>query len=334
MRFRELLAEFKGQRALVVGDVMLDEYIFGKATRISPEAPVMVVRQQKTNYMPGGAANVALNLIALGAEVSMVGVLGDDPGGATLEETLRVKGITTTGMISEASRATTRKTRVLADHAHQVLRIDHEDESPVSGATEQRLLDAAMGQLTGAQVLVMSDYLKGAVTDRLCRELIGQANRLGIPVIANPKPRSLGQFAGATVVSLNRLEASDAVGAWKGLKTEDALKAATDLRDRTQVKGILITLGEDGMAFQGEEGVLAPAPRVEVYDTAGAGDTVIATVALGVSVAGFAEDVFHLATHTAASVVRRVGVATPSAADLQAIAEVGERYTARSAHEN
>ncbi len=320
MNHGELLARFQGMNALVVGDLMLDEYIFGRATRISPEAPVMVVRQQQTKNLPGGAANVARNLIALGAKVSMVGVLGCDRSGETLEASLQDQGILTTGIVHEPSRTTTRKTRVVADHSHQVLRIDHEDEGPVSAATDSKLVDQSKAHLDGCDVVVLSDYLKGAVSPRLCEYVIAAANAKGIPVVANPKPRSLSHYKGATLVSLNRLEASDALGIWQGLADENALQAAEDLRNSIGVQTVLITLGEAGMAVFGEGSLTVPAPRVEVYDTAGAGDTVVATVALGMAAAGFDEEIFRLAAQTAACVVRRVGVATPSKEDLAEIA--------------
>ncbi len=306
--------------ALVVGDLMLDEYIFGRADRISPEAPVMVVRQEQTKNLPGGAANVARNLIALGAKVSMVGVLGCDQSGVSLEGTLQEQGILTAGIVHESSRTTTRKTRIVADHAHQVLRIDHEDLSPVSPETERQLIEQATRHLDGCEVVVLSDYLKGAVTPSLSASIVAGAAAKGIPVVANPKPRSLGLYRGVTLISLNRLEAGEALGMWRGLSNDKALQAAEDLHGSMGVKNVLITLGEAGMAVFGEGSLTVPAPRVEVYDTAGAGDTVVATVALGMAAMGFDEQIFKLAALTAACVVRRVGVATPSKHNLAEIA--------------
>jgi len=319
LSFRILLDKFKGMRAVVIGDLMLDEYVFGQATRISPEAPVMVVRQNQTRNHPGGAANVALNLIALGAKVSMVGVVGCDASGQALEEALDERGIEISGLINEKGRTTTRKTRIVADHAHQVLRIDHEDEQPVSESTEAQMIDYVTRQLDDCQVLVMSDYLKGAVTPALSECVIERANKKGIAVVANPKPRSLSQYRGARLLSLNRVEASEALGLWRTLSDEDAPHAAESLQCSLGVDGVLITLGEAGMVFHGPTAVRLPAPRVEVYDTAGAGDTVVATAALGVAALGLEPEVFRLAAQTAASVVRRVGVATPSKEDLEAI---------------
>ncbi|MBI1755828.1 MAG: hypothetical protein HYR64_01810 [Fimbriimonas ginsengisoli] len=320
MRYRDILDQFQNRKALVVGDLMLDEYVFGRATRISPEAPVMVVRQQSTKNLPGGAANVARNLIALGAKVSMVGVVGCDQAGETLEQTLVEHGVEIGGVVREPDRTTTRKMRVLADTAHQVLRIDHEDERDVSPKTERRLLDQAEMHLVDCDVVIVSDYLKGSVTPEIARRVIDLGRKRGIPVVANPKPQSLEHYRGCTLLSLNRYEAGEAVGAWRGLEDADALGAARTIRERIGVEAVLITLGESGMVVDGPWDAVIPAPRVEVYDTAGAGDTVVATVALGLSSHGFERSVFTLAAQTAASVVRRVGVATPAPQDLADIA--------------
>lgn len=319
MTFGDLLARFQGVRALVVGDLMLDEYIVGRATRISPEAPVMVVRQTSTRNMPGGAANVARNLVALGARVGMVGVVGDDAAGETLLGSLQDSGIQTDHVLKDPKRTTTRKTRVLADHAHQVLRIDHETEEPVSHETESRLLNHVEGLLDDLDVLVLSDYLKGTITDSVARSCIQMARAKGVPVVANPKPRTLANYSSATVISLNRLEATEALEGVYSLRDEEALDAAEHLREKLGVDCILITLGDAGIAVAGPENFTIPAPKVEVYDTAGAGDTVVATVALGVTVGRFERSVFALAAQTAASVVKKVGVAAPSREDLRSL---------------
>lgn len=313
MSYQDLLTRFKDLRALVVGDLMLDEYIFGRATRISPEAPVMVIRQQSTNAVPGGAANVAKNIRALGADAKIVGVIGCDAAGERLETAMLQDG--SAALVRDPNRATTRKTRVLADHAHQVLRIDHEDDEPIQPETEDRLLAMIEECLPEADVVLVSDYLKGTATERVVRGLIGMAGKT--PVVVNPKPRSAALFAGATLVSLNRAEASEALGEWRGIADEDAIDAAERLRKMLGVSSVLITLGEGGMAVAGESQFRVEAPKVEVYDTAGAGDTVIATVALGLAAGGLQREVFELAAQTAASVVRKVGVATPSADDLR-----------------
>jgi len=313
----ELLRRFQGLRAVVIGDLMLDEYIFGKAARISPEAPVIVIRQTNTDRLPGGAANVARNLQALGARTSVLGVIGCDEPGEMLRQSLIDQGLDAEHLVTDAERPTTRKTRVVADHSHQVLRIDHEIDASASDAVAQRMIDAANKLIDQADVIVMSDYLKGALTQDVARETIKRANAKNVPVVVNPKPRSLPNYAGAKLVSLNRSEAAEFLGYWKGLPDDQALDAAREIKTKLDLDSILITLGESGMIAVGTSDVKVEAPRVEVYDTAGAGDTVIATVALGMAAVGFDRAVFELAAQTAASVVKHVGVATPSKEDLE-----------------
>ena len=318
MSFRELLDSFKSVRALVVGDLMLDEYVFGKVTRISPEAPVMVVRHRYTTRLPGGAANVARNLLALGAETHVVGVAGCDPEADMLETSLREQGLTHVGIVRDPERSTTRKTRVLADHTQQVLRIDHEVDTLVGESVEDELMAAVERRIAHCDVVVLSDYLKGALTPRVAMHIMSGAKAVGAKVAVNPKPRSLDQYKGADLISLNRSEAAEALRI-PSLADEDALRAAEQLRHSLGAASLLVTLGESGMAAVGEGQFFVQAPKVEVYDTAGAGDTVVATAALGFAVQGFGKEVFELAARTAACVVRHVGVATPSADDLQAL---------------
>jgi D-beta-D-heptose 7-phosphate kinase/D-beta-D-heptose 1-phosphate adenosyltransferase len=315
--FGDLLDRFSSMKALVVGDLMLDEYIFGRATRISPEAPVMVVRQTGAKAVPGGAANVALNLAALGAQVRVAGVVGTDAAGHALEAELTDRGAAPSDLVRDPSRVTTRKTRVLADHAHQVLRIDDEDDSPLAPEIEGELLERVEAALPGCDVVLLSDYLKGTLTEQVVHETINLCHCRQVTVVANPKPRSAALYNRATLVSLNRYEATDLLGLMRPLAIEDAPDAAHELRYRLEAESVLITLGEAGMVAARDGSCLqVPAPRVEVYDTAGAGDTVVATVALGHAAVGFDRHVFELAAQTGAKVVQHVGVACPTREDL------------------
>jgi D-beta-D-heptose 7-phosphate kinase/D-beta-D-heptose 1-phosphate adenosyltransferase len=299
---------------------MLDEYVFGRATRISPEAPVMVVKHHRTTTVPGGAANVARNLIALGAKTQTIGVAGCDEAGNLLECSLQEHGFSNVLLVRDEGRATTRKTRVIADHTHQVLRIDQEDDVPVSESVQEKIVEGARHSIASVDVVVMSDYLKGVLSAEVARAVLAEAKKAGKPVMVNPKPRSLAHFRGASLVSLNRAEASEALGLHSGLTDADAASSAAKLRVDSGADSVLVTLGEAGMVAANEsEHLKVQAPKVEVYDTAGAGDTVIATVALGMAAVGFRQEVFELAALTAASVVRHVGVATPSASDLDSI---------------
>jgi D-beta-D-heptose 7-phosphate kinase/D-beta-D-heptose 1-phosphate adenosyltransferase len=310
----DLLARFQGLKALVVGDLMLDEYIFGQATRISQEAPVMVIRQKSTRIVPGGAANVAANLTAFGATPTMVGVIGDDPYGEALARMIGQEGL-----VRDPGRPTTRKTRVLGNHSHQVVRIDHEDDHPVSEDIESAILEKALSRLPNSNVLLISDYQKGSVTATTVTRLIESAASLGVPVVANPKPRSLASYRGATLVSLNRFEAGDALKMGP-LEDSEAHSAAARLREQAGVENLLVTLGGSGMVLATAQDVFqVPAVKVEVYDEAGAGDTVIATIALGVAAKSLSRELLLLATHTAAAVVLKVCVAVPTGEDLEAI---------------
>jgi rfaE bifunctional protein kinase chain/domain len=317
MTYAELLARFASQRVLVIGDLMLDEYIHGRATRISQEAPVMVVRQQRVHAVPGGAANVAKNLVALGATAHILGVIGDDEPGSRLRSTLADQAST---LIVDSSRPTTRKTRVLADSAHQVLRIDDESTEPVSESIEAQLLAVATELLLDCDVILFSDYVKGVLKPSLIQAIIRAAMERGVVCVANAKPASRLAYRGANLVSLNRPEAEQASGVARIETSAQAALVAEALRKEIGVQHVLVTLNDDGMVTERHQ---IPPVRVEVFDTAGAGDTTIATVALGISVAGDAPEVFALAAETAAAVVRKVGVAVPSPEDIALIANRG-----------
>ncbi|HMS56332.1 MAG TPA: PfkB family carbohydrate kinase [Fimbriimonadaceae bacterium] len=322
MSLGDLLRQFKGKRALVVGDLMVDEYLFCNATRISPEAPVMVVRHSRTERLPGGAANVARNLKSLGAEVQVIGIAGEDRGATLLEEAMTQQGLSPM-LIRDPERETTRKVRVLADATHQALRIDFEADDPISTDLEEKLLNAVDQTVRDVDVVILSDYVKGCLTPTVIHHVVDSARKHGVKVVANAKPKSLKHYRGATLVSVNRLEATEALGLPRLLDPESATQPIHELRSNSGVEQLLVTLGDKGMlAVSVKETVRLPARKIEVFDTAGAGDTVIATVALGMATAGFDESVFRLAIETSACVVRHVGVATPSQEDLAAIAEL------------
>lgn len=316
--FAALLDAFVGRRAVVAGDLMLDEYIFGSATRISPEAPVMVIRHRETRRVPGGAANVARNLAALGARVAAIGVVGEDEAGQALRSALSSEpGIEADVAIGPIQ--TTRKTRVVAEHAHQVIRIDSEDDGPLPAAVESELQTRLARRLEECDVVVLSDYRKGALGEATVRFAIEAARKRGLPLVANPKPRSLALYRGATWISLNRSEAAAASGVDRAFSDEEAPEVAERLAHELNA-GVIVTLGESGMAAHGPRGGMrVPAPAVEVADVAGAGDTVIAAVALASCSGGLDESSLALSARLAAAVVSHVGVAVPSRADLDRI---------------
>lgn len=318
--YGDILERFKGLRGLVLGDVMLDEYIFGKASRISPEAPVMVVHRQSQRSVPGGAANVALNAAALGANISLLGVIGTDAAGQRLKAALHERGIDGGDLLEDDDRPTTTKTRVIANHSHQVLRIDDESSEPLSRGAETVMLARLEKALPGSQFVLFSDYAKGFLTPAIIEKTLELAKSLNVPVIANPKPGTASRYVGATLISLNRSEAAGLLGI-PSLTAGDAAEAADQIRQALKAKAIVVTLGEDGLAASFEFGTaVQPAIRVEVYDEAGAGDTAIATLALCQGSGTLNRAGLGLAVRTAAAVVRKVGVAVPSPEDLEFIA--------------
>jgi len=319
MAYSELLDSFAGLKVVVLGDVMLDEYVVGSVERISPEAPVMVVKKTSSRWVPGGAANVAKNIAALGGEAVVLGIVGLDDGGALLNRGIDAEAGMKADLVAEGGRVTTRKTRVVANHSHQVLRIDEEDTTPISDETAEKLLGDWGGWLETADIVLMSDYRKGLLTADFVGRFLELAGKKGIPVLANAKPESAGFFVGADLVSLNRAE----VGGVLGEKPKDRNRASAlglDLLQVTGSKSVLITLGEGGMVARSDsETFEIPAPEVEAYDVAGAGDTVLATVGMGMARRGFCEEVFGLAAETGARVVQHIGVAVPSKKDLDSI---------------
>jgi D-beta-D-heptose 7-phosphate kinase/D-beta-D-heptose 1-phosphate adenosyltransferase len=319
--FATILDKMRGSRVLVVGDFMLDEYIEGRATRISQEAPVVVILQKASRAVPGGAANVAANIVALGGIPSVVGVIGQDSEGDRLQEALTAAGLDASGLVRDPSRPTTRKTRVLADGSHQVLRIDHEQTFPLDKNIESLLLAQVTSHLKDCDAVLLSDYRKGTLTATVVQEAIAQAVKAGKTVVANAKPDGLSNYRGATLVSLNQFEASKAANHPELLELTQnlhptAMRIAHDLECREGIQHVLVTLRGDGMATA--DFAVDPV-RVEVADEAGAGDTTIATVTLGMAGLGYCREIFQLAAETSAAVVQKVGVATPDAADLKRI---------------
>lgn len=318
-RLRALVERIRGRRTLVVGDVMLDEYVFGTVSRISPEAPVPVVDVDfnQHTYAPGGATNVAHNLRALGAEVTILGVVGDDAQGGVLRRHLERLGVDADGLLVDPTRPTTLKTRIIA-HSQQVVRVDRECRQPLTAETTARLQAMLeVGVRAGAEVVLISDYDKGVASGSLPAAVIDLCRPRGIPVTANPKPPNLARLHGATAVTLNHLEAEAAAG--RRLPDEESLhEAGQALRARLEIEALLVTRGSRGMTLLAADGECAniPAAPVEVYDVVGAGDTAFATLSLAlVAGAGF-EEAAALANLAGAAVVRKVGTATVTPEEL------------------
>lgn len=321
-RLADLLGKFSGKRVLVVGDLMLDEYIWGTATRISPEAPVMVIDAERETNVPGGAANVAHNIVSLGGHAELVGVVGGDLAGERLRNDLAELGISTLGIVTDPKRRTTRKTRVIAHH-QQVLRVDRENRVVPNEPIERSLLDHIGALIPGCDAVILSDYRKGCLTDTLISATIQAAGKQRCPVAANSKPASAPLYEGASLVSLNRLEAETLVD--RPLEEPTAVvEACSHLPRKLGVGAILVTLGEQGIVALGEgKAQHISALLVEVYDTAGAGDTVIASCTLAMAAGAPLSDAVRLANIAAGCVVRKVGVATATPEELLSLAESG-----------
>jgi D-beta-D-heptose 7-phosphate kinase/D-beta-D-heptose 1-phosphate adenosyltransferase len=313
----EVRRGFDGRRVVVVGDLMLDRYLWGRVERISPEAPVPVVRLERETETAGGAANVARNLAALGLTVSLAGITGDDGDRAALLRDLTANRIETGAVLAAANRVTTVKTRVVGNH-QQMLRIDAERALPLAAPDAERLLAAVAPLLPGAGALVLSDYAKGVLTEPLCQGLIRAAREADVPVLVDPKGRDFARYVGATLITPNRSELALAAGV-PATDLDALLAAAAALRADLGLRWLVLTLSEQGMALVGPNGTRQiPAVAREVFDVSGAGDTVIAAIAAGLSARLDPVDTAHLANLAAGVVVGKVGTATVSAAELLA----------------
>jgi D-beta-D-heptose 7-phosphate kinase/D-beta-D-heptose 1-phosphate adenosyltransferase len=310
-------------RVLVVGDVMLDQFTIGRVTRISPEAPVPVVAFERDEFRAGGAANVALNVRALGAEVELIGLVGGDEPAARLRELLNVADVRSSGIITDEKRRTTTKVRIVTTRNQQVARVDYESDQAASEPVEDALIRQLQNRIRGAGAVIVSDYLKGLVTRRLMASVIAAAQEHGIPVLVDPKIPHLDHYAGATIVTPNHHEAEVATHL-RIRSDDDAEQAAALFRERARCAGVLITRGEHGMwlSFGGVEGHL-PATAREVSDVTGAGDTVVATLALALAAGATAGEAAQLANDAAGIVVAKFGPATVSPAELLAAYSVG-----------
>jgi D-beta-D-heptose 7-phosphate kinase/D-beta-D-heptose 1-phosphate adenosyltransferase len=311
----DLLGAMRGLRVLVVGDLMLDRYVLGTVDRVSPEAPVPVVRVESEQHAAGGAANVAANVTALGAACDLVGCVGVDPEGDLLLGTLSAQEIGTEGVVRTRSRRTTVKTRVLAQR-HQIVRVDREDDTEVEGEIASALVRAAVRLAETADALIVQDYDKGVLVPTMIDAVRRIASARAIPWVVDPKRRSFFAYDGATLFKPNARELGDALG--ESPRADDASWMEA-IRSRLGCEHLLVTLGDRGMALQTRAAPLARLPAVarDVYDVSGAGDTVTAVVALVLAAGGSACEAATLANHAAAVEVAKSGVRTVSAAEIR-----------------
>jgi D-beta-D-heptose 7-phosphate kinase/D-beta-D-heptose 1-phosphate adenosyltransferase len=311
-----LLGAIGTRPILVVGDVMLDHFVVGSVERISPEAPVPVVRFAREEYRLGGAANVANNLRALGAPVELVAVAGQDAEAGRLRAELAHIGVGAGGLVVDADRVTTRKTRVVTTRNQQVARIDYEVDDEVGGASEAALIAQIERLAPDASAVLLSDYLKGVVTERVAATAVAAARRHGIPVAVDPKVPHAQYYKGATLITPNHHEAA-AVTHMRLRSDEETAAAARRFQAITGCANVLITRGEQGMWLHTPGGDTSlPAEAREVADVTGAGDTVIATITLAIAAGAPIADAARLANRAAGIVVGKFGPATVTADEL------------------
>ncbi len=317
---RELLrtiAAFRGRRVLVVGDLMLDQYIRGSVSRISPEAPVPVVRVTGESFIPGGAGNVVSNLAALGAAVSVVGVVGEDEAGRRLLDHFRAGGADVEGVCVDVERQTTQKCRVVAER-QQAVRFDRETVGPPSHATETRLLASLAEELAKADAVILSDYGKGVIGPRLLAAAIPAARRRRLPITVDPKPEHFRKYRGVTCVTPNTAEAWACMRREPRAGQEAIVALGRDILKTLNSRSVLITRGADGMSLFEDGGRQTHIPTVarEVFDVSGAGDTVISTLTLALAAGASLPRAAVLANQAAGIVVGKLGTATVSPDEL------------------
>jgi len=312
-----LLPRFRKAKILVIGDLMLDEFLWGKVNRISPEAPVPVVWVQSESFMPGGAANVANNIRALGGQVATIGVIGEDRWGSLLLHDLQSKAIDTSGVV-KLSRATTVKTRVIAHH-QQVVRVDREQRERLPDGTVEQLIQQVRNRLSDVDAMIIEDYGKGVITRRLLEAIIPLARARRKIITVDPKQEHFDLYRRVTALTPNVAEAGEAVG--RELESDmDVERAAKDILRRLHCDALLVTLGENGMCLFERQRRMTRIPTVaqEVFDVAGAGDTVIAAFTLALASGSTMEQAARLANHAAGIVVGKLGVAVVTPDELHA----------------
>ena len=312
-----IIDQFKQIRALVIGDLMIDEYLWGSVDRISPEAPVPVVAIDKESQTLGGAGNVINNLTAMGATVSAIGTAGTGKSGRMVLDKLADLGVETDGIVSEKDRPTTRKTRVIASN-QQVLRIDKEIKRQITPSTLEKLMAIIENRIGDVDVIIISDYDKGLVTKELVAQTVALARDRGVLTLADPKSLDFFKYAGVSVLTPNKKEAGLAVN--MDIDTEeDLFLAGKKIMAQAGLEKLLITCGKDGMALfeKGESPHVIASKARQVFDVSGAGDTVISLLGLGLAAGLPFHDAAMVANAAAGIVVAKVGTATSSIEELR-----------------
>jgi D-beta-D-heptose 7-phosphate kinase/D-beta-D-heptose 1-phosphate adenosyltransferase len=311
-----------GRKVLVVGDVMLDEYVWGSVRRISPEAPVMVVEVQRDSWTPGGAANVVNNIQALGGSSAIIGVVGDDEPGRKLSARLSKGGADVSGIVIDRTRPTTRKTRIVA-HSQQVVRVDRESRKALTAGAVKDVVERLSAVIPAFDVVMFSDYDKGMAVRAVTQSVIDIAREHGKPVVVNSKPGNIKNFRSASVVTVNQSEAEAASGI-QITGEKSLMRAAKRLMTPRYCgpEALVITRGPQGLSLFNSDGYEnIPAHLVEVYDVAGAGDTLASVLSISLSAGATLSEAAVLANCAGGAVVRKVGVATVTREEIALMLE-------------
>jgi D-glycero-beta-D-manno-heptose-7-phosphate kinase len=316
-RFYKIISRMPKARVLVVGDIMLDRFIWGTVSRISPEAPVPVVWAKSESFMPGGASNVANNICALGADAYICGIIGDDEAGRILVSEIAKNGIKTDGIVLDKNRPTIHKTRIIA-HNQQVVRIDKESDNVPDKHLIDSMLSYAKTMINDTDAIIIEDYGKGLISPRLIKEIIAMAKRYKKIITVDPKEEHFKLYKGVTSITPNSKEAEDA----SGIKIKDNIalqKSGDKILKILKSDSVLITLGEDGMALfqKGRACVRIPTVAQEVYDVSGAGDTVIGVFTLALACGAGLDEAAYIANAAAGIVVGKVGIGVCNAGELK-----------------
>lgn len=317
-KLKKIIPGFSDVKILVIGDLILDEFVWGEVSRISPEAPVPVVWVKSESFMPGGAANVANNIASLGAKVYIAGVVGNDERAGILKEGLTEKGINIDGVITDDTRPTTLKTRVVAHH-QQVVRIDREKIEGISTGALDKIIDYVKSIIDEMDAIIIEDYGKGVISTKLLKEVLSIAKKKKKIITVDPKEEHFSYYKGVTAITPNHHEAAQAVGI-KAKDKDGILKIGKALLKKLNCEGVLVTLGENGMQLFQKNGATIHIPTVaqEVFDVSGAGDTVISTFTLALALGIDMKDAAYVSNIAAGIVVGKVGIAVITQKELLA----------------
>ena len=317
MDLTSFVDHFERAKILIVGDIILDQYIWGGVNGISPEAPIPVVEVIRESVSLGGASNVANNVHALGAQVMLCGVVGEESYGEMLLHHLNEKQISTKGVVLDPNRPTTRKTRIVA-HKQQVVRVDRENAGPIGKGIMEKLKDRILDVLPQVDAVVLEDYGKGVIQEQLLQEILPVAKKAGKIVTVDPKDSFFEQYRGITAMTPNRVEA-EKVAEIQISDTQSLHEAGNRLRERLQCEAVLITLGEQGMCLveKGKPPFDIPARAREVFDVSGAGDTVIAVFTMALIAGASFQQAAMLSNIAGSLVVEKLGTATVSREEMK-----------------